>query len=303
MKTQNKHNQPLVSIIMPVYNAGGFLVPAITSILEQTYSNFELIIVNDHSTDNSLETILKFKKQFPHKIKVLDLKHTLNHGGDSCANEGLKIAKGAFIARMDADDIAHPDRLTKQVAYMLAHPKTFLVGTNAYVIDKQGKVIGDKTVPLTSPDIYHAYFTFHPLIHPSTLYRRIYKGKQFLYKLKYSANNDYYTFFKMICQGAIFANLPEKLMYYRIHGKNDTFVNMKKKFGNTLRIRIKMVLKYGYHANASQILTTALQGLALWLLPESITTKLYLLAKGIIKIQNPFPSILPLQFKTAFRVK
>jgi glycosyltransferase involved in cell wall biosynthesis len=103
---------------MPVYNAGRFLAPAIESILKQTYKNFELIIVDDASTDNSLEIIKGYKRRFRKRITVVQIARNLNKGGDVCANEGLKYAKGKYIARMDSDDIAHPLRLDKQVEFL-----------------------------------------------------------------------------------------------------------------------------------------------------------------------------------------
>ncbi len=118
MKNKNKNQNPLVSVIMPVYNAGNFLMEAIESILNQTYQNFEFIIVDDASTDNSWKIIQKYAKKYPKKIKAFQLKKTLNRGGDACANFALKKAKGKYIARMDADDIAHPKRLEKEVDFL-----------------------------------------------------------------------------------------------------------------------------------------------------------------------------------------
>lgn len=273
---------------MPVYNAGSFLVPAIESIFNQTFTDFELIIIDDNSTDQSWKIIQKYQRKYPKKIISRRMPHTLNCGGDSCANMALKEAKGTYIARMDADDIAHPTRFAKQVTYLESHPGIFLVGSNAYVIDKNGEIIGNKLEPSTSQDIYKSYVTFHPLIHPSTMYRRIYKNIQFFYDIKYSANNDYYTFFTLICKGYKFKNLQEKLMYYRIHETNDTFVHIKEKFFNTVKIRLTMVLKYHYKITFKQFLTTIIQGIILLVLPERLTKYIYLLSKGILKLENPF---------------
>jgi glycosyltransferase involved in cell wall biosynthesis len=290
--------QPLVSVIMPVYNAGSFLVPAIDSILNQTYQNFEFIIVDDASTDDSLTVIRKYQKQYPNKIKLIALKKNRNHGGDRCVNEGLKYAKGKYIARMDADDIAHVTRLQKQVDFLESNTDIFLVGSIAYVIDKNGTIIGDKLEPETPEKIYKSYFTFHPLIHPSCMIRNVYKGKTFSYDIVYSANNDYHTFFTLICKGYKFYNLQEKLMYYRIHGKNDTFVHMKTKYLNTLKIRINMVRKHGYQPSKKAVAIAAIQTAVVFILPEKILTNLYFIAKGIknkneiLSLFNPL-TILP----------
>lgn len=280
----------LVSVIMPVYNAGEYLVEAIESILKQTYKNFELIIVNDHSTDNSWEIIQKYQKKYPKKIKAINLKKNLNRGGDACANIGILKAKGKYIARMDADDIAHPKRLEKQVKFLEKNNQIFLVGTNAKVIDNKGKIIGEKTVPTAHKDIYQSFFTFNPIIHPSAMYRRIINNKKFFYPKKFSANNDYYIFFKMACQGYQFANLKDKLIFYRIHNYNDTFNNMKTKFFNTLRTRFIMFIKYHYQPTYKQWLITVAQFLIISVLPSFVAKKIYLFSKGIIKfnIRNFF---------------
>lgn len=259
---------------------------ALDSVINQTYKNYELIVIDDASTDNSPKVIEKYRKRFSKRIKVLTMKRNLNRGGDACANEGLKIAKGKFVARMDADDVAHPKRLEKQVKFLIENPTIFLVGSNAYVINDKGKIIGDKKEPLTSKDIYDAYFTLHPIIHPSAMFRKKINGKKFFYQIKFGANNDYYTFFKLLCKGVRYTNLKERLLYYRIHEKNDTFINIKKKFMNTLRTRIEMFLKYHYDPTFKQVATTLLQSLILFILPEKLIKELYLISKGIVKPES-----------------
>lgn len=283
--------KPLVSIVMPVYNAQDYLAEAINSILAQTYQSFEFIIIDDASTDGSLEIINKYQKRYPKIIKVISVKKNLNRGGDHCANLGIECARGKYIARMDADDISLPSRLEKQVEFLEKNPKVFLLGSNAYVIDKKGKIIGDKLEPSSSKEIYKSYTRFHPIIHPSATYRRFVGNKKFSYKIRYDANNDYYTFFSLICQGSVFRNLEEKLIYYRIHEKNDTFVNMKGKFMNTLKIRFEMILHYGYKPNIKDVETSILQAALLLLLPEKATKNLYLVSKGIIKLKIPTISV------------
>lgn len=282
--------QPLVSVVMPVYNAKPYLVPAIKSILKQTYKNIEFIIVDDLSTDGSLAIIEKYASSYP-QIRLIKMKRNLNSGGDRCANEGIKKARGKYIGRMDADDIAHPKRLEAQVAFLEQHKGVFLVGSNAHVINAQGEIIGEKKEPLTPQDIYASYFTFHPLIHPSCMFRSKINGRKFSYRLSYTANNDYLTFFTLLCRGAVFANLPEKLLYYRIHGKNDTFINMKEKFFNTLKIRLTMVAKYGYKPDIPAIMTNVAQTVVVLLLPEKLLFTLYLTSKGILKKESLFPKI------------
>ena len=289
---KNNQYKPLVSVIMPVYNAGDFLVEAIESILQQTFRDFELIIVDDKSTDQSWKIISKYQKKYPSIIKALRTEKTMNRGGDSCANEALKLAQGKYIARMDADDISHPTRFQKQVEFLEKNSEYFLVGSNAYVINKTGKIIGAKKEPLKHNDIFKSYFTFHPIIHPSAMYHRIIDSKSFFYPKKFSANNDYYAFFELIANGKQFANLEEKLIYYRIHGHNNTFINMKKNFSNTLKIRLIMVNKYNYSPTIKQWLICLMQLATFTILPEKILTNIYLLSRGIIKPEQSINKVI-----------
>lgn len=287
MIKDKRNKKPLVSVVMPVYNYETYVEEAIKSILNQTYSNFEFIIVDDASTDRSLEIIQRYKKLYPEKIVVLRLTKNLNCGGDRCANEGIKIARGKYIARMDADDIALPTRLEKQVNFLENNPDIFLAGSNAYVIDKEGMIIGEKTEPESNEEIYNNYLTFHPLIHPSCMYRRkLSSKKNFQYEITYKSNNDYLTFFKLICENYKFTNIKEKLLLYRIHEKSDTFRNVKMAFFTTLRIRFSIILKYHYRPTLKAIITNFAQIILVSLLPKELIVKLYFLFKGIAKTEK-----------------
>lgn len=282
---------PTLSVIMPAYNSKDYIEEAVNSVLNQTFQDFELIIIDDASTDSTVKIIKKFQKKNPDKIKLIQVKNNLNCGGDKCANEGLKVATGKYIARMDADDVAELSRFEKQINFLKDNPKIFLVGSNADVIDRNGNVIGEKNEPLTSDEIYKAYFGFHPLIHPTCMFKRKLKdGTPFKYEIKYSANNDYYTFFKLVCKGYKFVNMDEKLLKYRIHNSNATFVNMKKKFVNSLKVRLSMVANYGYIPTPRDIFMLVAQSMVVLLLPERMLLKIYFLAKGIIKKEDLIPN-------------
>lgn len=281
------NKKPLISVIMPVYNYEAYVEKAIESILSQTYSNFEFIIVDDASTDNSRRIIRTYQKQYPKIIKFISLKKNLNCGGDRCANEGIRIARGKYIARMDADDISLPTRLEKQIEFLEDNPDIFLVGSNAYVIDKEGNIMGEKTEPESNEKIYNNYFTFHPLIHPSCMYRRkLNNKKNFQYEIVYKSNNDYLTFFKLICENYKFTNIKEKLLLYRIHEESNTFRDVKMAFFITLRIRFSMILKYHYRPTLKAIITNFVQIILVSLLPRELIVKLYFLFKGIAKTKK-----------------
>lgn len=282
----NRTINPLVSVIMPVYNGSAFIGQAIESILNQTYQNFELIIVNDASTDNTWSIIKEYQKQNPQKIKAINLPKNLNKDGEPAANVGIQKAQGQFIARMDSDDLAHPQRLAKQVKYLLKNPDVFLVGSRAWIINEDGEIIGEKNVSLSTQDIYREYFIFHPIIHPSVIFRKNQVKRKNFYQTKFSANNDYLTFFELLLQGKRIINLPEKLVYHRVYEKSDCLGKVKEKFLNTLKIRWQMIKKYGYQPTIPALLKNIPQIVLATLLPEKIAFTLYLFARGIYKWED-----------------
>lgn len=297
-KTNNQKpitTNPLVSVIMPAYNATRYMREAIDSILSQTYQNFELIIVDDASKDDTKKVIKDYIKRYPKKVKGVFLTINQNGGGDACANEGVKIAQGEYLARMDADDIADSHRLEKQVAFLQSHKDVVLLGSNAYVIDEHGVITGEKTEPSTHKEIYKLYGTLHPMIHPTCMIRRMIDGKPFAYQTIYKDNRDYYTFFRLLCDGYKFANLPENLLYYRIHGNNYTFANAKYKFYNTLHIRFEMVRLHGYKPSFSAVISNITQTIIISLLPENVLTGVYMLLKGILTPSQLLIRLLPIK--------
>lgn len=286
---------PLVSVVLPVYNAELFIAESIESILTQTYKNIELIIIDDNSRDKSWKIISTYQSRYPSLIRAIHLNHNMNKGGDTCANIGIQMAKGSLIARMDADDISDPTRIEKQVDFLMKNKQVFMVGSSADVIDKQGKIIGEKLMPENNEQIYNEYMVFHPIIHPSVVFRNnVIKRKNF-YLSKFSANNDYYTFFNLISQGRVFANLPEKLLKYRIYGNNNSLKTIKANFFNTLKARLFIARKYGYPISLKILLMNFIQLLTIILLPEKMIYYSYLLSRGIIT-----PKSIALKLKSGF---
>lgn len=280
---KNTMSRPLVSVIMPVYNAGGYLVPAIESILNQTYENIELIIVDDASIDGSGQVLSKYAKKYPKRIKLITLEKNVNKGGDVAGNIGYVEAKGKYVARMDADDIARVDRIEKQVMYLEEYQYVDVLGSCATVIDSEGKTLGDKIVPSTHEQIYSEFFVYHPIIHPTVMVRKSAIRRKRLYKLDYMANNDYLTFIQLISRGKRFANLPDKLLQYRMHENNDSLTGVKKNFINSLKIRARAVKEYGYKPNAVGVAKLMGQVLVVVLLPEKVIVSLYMIMRGIKK--------------------
>ncbi|WP_334124749.1 glycosyltransferase [Empedobacter brevis] len=156
-----------ISVVLPVYNGELYLKEAISSILNQTYSDFELIIINDGSTDNSLNIIHSFDDN---RIVLIDQS---NQGLAKSLNNGLRKAKGKFIARMDADDIALPQRFEKQIQYLEKRTDVKLLGTAIDMIDKDGNVIATD-VPYIGNSFLKKFLQKigNPFKHPTVIFDR-----------------------------------------------------------------------------------------------------------------------------------
>jgi len=272
MKNKNKNQNPLVSIIMPVYNAGNFLVEAISSVKKQTYKNWELIAVNDGSFDNSWIILKKLAKE-DKRIKIFNLKK--NYGLGYAANFAIKKAKGKLLARFDADDIMPKNRLKLQVNYLLKNPSIVAVGGQCIMIDEKNKKIRKKTFPLTDKEIRKMAFVMMSLQAGTMMINRINLPKDFEF---YSTNHHYFEdhelLFKLLLLGKV-ANLPNNLLYYRQHFNNSTKkVNVKKIFFSLLKLRVEAVIK-GLTPDFKGIIINLAQLILVFFLPEKIIKKLY----------------------------
>lgn len=268
---------------MPIYNGSIYMSEAINSILNQTYKKFEFIIINDNSTDSTLEILKNYKKKYP-KIRIIN--SNSQHGPFGSINLAMKYAKGEFIAPMDSDDVSHPKRLEKQAQFLLDNKDVIVVGTHARIIDSQGNVIGKKTFATKSDDIYNQFFEVHPIVHPSSMIRRsLLPKKDTIYYIKFGINDDYFTFFNFLKYGK-FANIPEFLLDYRIHLKNHSLQNPKGKFLNSVKIRVFALTKLGYKPNFNGLFKFTLQLIIVPFIPESYLLTLYLISKGFYTPQN-----------------
>ncbi len=209
-------NYPEITILLPVYNGDKYLKKAIESILKQTFSNFEFIIVNDGSTDNSLEIIKSFNDP---RIKIINNKKNL--GLIKSLNIGLEQAKGRYIARLDADDIALENRLEKQYNYLEKNKNVTLIGGGAEIINNEGKYVRKK-LPITDFDQikFWALFIGNPFLHSSIFFRKKDINSINGYSHKYKHVEDYDLYLRLIKNGYKIINLPEIFIKYRIHNQS-----------------------------------------------------------------------------------
>jgi glycosyltransferase involved in cell wall biosynthesis len=204
MKTSLK---PLVSVVMPVHNAEKYLAEAISSILYQTYTNFEFIIVNDGSSDTSESIIKKIND-----TRIVYHKFEQQQGIVAALNYGLQLAKGDFVARMDADDVCYKNRLEVQVNYLLSHPDVGVLGT-------QYKGIKGKSRPLPNRHDQIVWYLLNasPFVHPSVMFRANFlHNNHMLYDKQFEFAEDLNLWVEHI-NTTNYANTSETLIQYRYH--------------------------------------------------------------------------------------
>jgi len=204
---------PRVTVLMPVYNAERYLRPAIDSILAQTFGDFEFLIVNDGSSDGSWEIMASYADP---RIKLVGNPH--NMGLAKTLNRGLRLAAGDLIARQDADDVSCPDRLRRQVEFLDGHPETALVGSQARIINDDGRPNGlrfDRCCEYKS--IRWDLMFDNSFTHTSVMFRReIVAGELGGYDESFSYCQDYDLWSRIASRHCVM-NLPSTLVDYRMH--------------------------------------------------------------------------------------
>jgi len=203
---------------MPVFNSARYLAEAIDSILEQTFRDFEFIVINDGSTDESAQILQSIRDS-----RMVVLTNDGNKGLIYSLNLGVSIARGRFIARMDADDVSLKNRFQKQVHFLINNPECAVCGTWVRLMDAHGK-LGQRWKRVTRADEVRAALFFQsPLIHPSVMGRtEIFKAHP--YNAAAVHCEDYALWVELEELGCHLCNLGEVLLYYRVHGSNISVV-------------------------------------------------------------------------------
>lgn len=230
-------NHPKVSVLMAVFNAEKYVDEAIKSILQQSYTDFEFIIVDDGSTDSSLDLIKSFTDK---RIKLIT--NSTNLGLAISLNHALNVSKGEFLARFDADDISDITRLSKQVRFMDENRDVGVCGTWVEILD------GNKiwSAPTSDSEIKTELLFFNPMFHPTVMMRRsIFINNFLFYDSKFNTAQDYdlWSRASFHCQ---FANLPEPLVKYRIHNQQACTVRSIEQTNNSFLITQELLKKIGF---------------------------------------------------------
>lgn len=231
IKSNAQLSEPIVSVLMPVYNCERYLRQTLDSLTAQTMTDFEVILVNDGSTDSSGKIVEEFSAK-DSRFRVLN---QTNQGIVAALNNGLALVKGKYIARLDSDDLAHPDRLKLQVEYLDQHLGCVCVGSLYRAIDENGTVIWTQKVfsrlNQTNLDIFPPRVTVLP--HPSIMLRTADLKQINGYRFQFPHAEDYDLFLRLSGIGTL-AIIPQHLLDYRVHQSSLSSQNLEKQLDSAL---------------------------------------------------------------------
>jgi glycosyltransferase involved in cell wall biosynthesis len=204
-------NNPKISVIMGVHNGDKYLRDSVESVLNQTFSDFEFIIIDDGSTDGSAEILQSYSDP---RIRLY---HQENRGLTASLNRAISLAKGRYIARQDADDISMEMRFEEQFRFLEMNPEVIIVGSSCILIDEENQQFGSWHFPISDMEIRLRILFRNSFCHPSVIFRfEAAKREGQLYDEKLLFAQDY-DFWSRLIQFGKCANLNESLVKYRLH--------------------------------------------------------------------------------------
>jgi len=229
---------PEISVIMAVYNGERHVKGAVESILGQTFEDFEFLIVDDASTDATPQILEEYAFR-DRRVRIILNKQNL--GLTKSLNKALRQAKGIYIARMDADDVALPERLARQVQWMESNPRGDLLGTAYYEVNNQGEIIGSVRFPLRDDILKKHLIRYNPFFHASVMIRKRIIDEVGMYDERIQRAQDYDLWFR-IAKRSELGNLPDCLMKRRYAAHNISIRRENEQLRWAIEIR-KRVLK------------------------------------------------------------
>lgn len=264
-------NEPLISVVMPAYNAQKFIRSAIESILSQTFKNFEVIIINDCSTDNTLKILKSFARKDP-RIRIINNKTRLNIAAS--LNKGISMAESNLIARMDADDISFPNRLELQYGLINSSKNISVVGADIIIMDIDEQEIAIRSYPNSSKKLKACLFRYSPFAHPTVCFRKNIFEEVGGYNPKYSPTEDLDLWFRLGSKYN-FGSVKKPLLKYRLYKDSSSNKSLKDLEILVFKIRFDAVIKLGYKPGFFDLIYNLLQFTTLWFTPEKYRGYIY----------------------------
>lgn len=245
---ESEHPSPQVSVLMAVYNTEAYLAQSIESVLNQTWQDLELIIVDDCSTDGSLMISTEWARR---DSRVVVIQNQTNSGASGALNQALKVARGQYITRQDSDDVSLPERLAEQMNFLVAHPEIGVVGTAVSLVNAQGDFIEDMTFPAQDAEIQTALPDLMCFCGPTVLTRReCLQTAGFYFDERLSGSEDY-DFCLRLAEVTKMANLARPLYEYRQHGSSVSHIQRYPQMvRKAMALEAAMQRRYGAHPDA-----------------------------------------------------
>lgn len=216
METAAVNSCPLVSVVMATFNEPvRYITESIESILNQTYTNLELLICDDSTNQDTIATIDKFAEADP---RVRIIRKPTRMGFVPALNEGLRAARGEFIARMDGDDISLPDRFEKELAFLITNPEIAIVGGGMNIIDAEGQMTSNRSYPSGGIQLKRWAMMRNPLGHPTVMFRKFILKSEVGYDETQKMAEDLEFWLRLMRKGYRLANLSETVLNYRVLG-------------------------------------------------------------------------------------
>ena len=233
------NNPPRLSVLTAVYNGEAYIDQAVASILAQTYTDFEYILIDDASTDSTPQKIAGWAGR-DGRIRTLRNQRSANPAG--ALNCGLSLAVGEYIAILDGDDLAYPQRFAQQVAYLDGHPQVGVVGGQVQRIDQDGRALKLMSYPTHPTLVRWVVFFQTPVLHSAAMMRRALVEKVGGYSVQHSWMTDYDLFARLMEVSQV-TNLPDCLAAYRINTGQVSSVHKKPQSGQVLLLICRLLFE------------------------------------------------------------
>lgn len=269
-----KKNNPLVSVVIPAYNAEGFLPELLEAVIKQTYKNIEIIIINDCSKDGTLRVAKDYAKK-DKRIKVYDNKTNLGISANRA--KGVKLARGEYICWQDADDISMKNRIKLQVEYLNSHPDVGVVGGFMKFFDETGEGVTRRYFE-KDEDLRKRVFRYNPVAQPASMVRRSVYDVVGNYDPKVTISEDLEMLFRIGTKFK-FANVQEVILKYRQVSSSLTRQNLKKMEKVAIEIRRKYFKHPAYNCTLIDRLYNVFQQLSMFM-PIKLRFALFKIIRG-----------------------
>lgn len=256
--------QALVSVIVTVYNCEPYISDALESIIHQTYSNLEIVVVDDCSTDASWEIIQLYASR-DERIKAF--RNSLNQRQTRSRNFAIRQSTGSFLTQLDGDDVRTLDSIAKQMRFLAQHPDIIAVGGAAEICDSHMNRLNDRFYPTDDATIRRAFFRYSPFCQSSLLIRRDFVGED-PYKIEMEPSEDIDLSLRLGAAGQL-ANLSEVIYRIRTHERSVTRTMTRSMETKTLYLRVKAAFEYGYDITFADKLYMAAQLATMYVMPLS----------------------------------